>query len=96
MILHTVAFKLKHQQNSVDEAKFITRAKQLADITSVNNFQVLKQISSKNSFDFALSMEFNNNDDYQFYNHHPQHIDFVENYWLKEVVDFIELDYQVD
>jgi hypothetical protein len=31
---------------------------------------------------------------YENYNHHPNHTSFVQNYWLKMVEDFLEIDYE--
>ena len=38
-------------------------------------------------------MEFASQQDYDSYNVHPDHVNFVEARWKPEVVDFIELDY---
>jgi hypothetical protein len=38
-------------------------------------------------------MEFKNNEAYQYYNNHPEHVAFVQNIWLREVKDFLEIDY---
>lgn len=94
MIQHTVVFKLKHKAGSIQESRFLEAARGLSAIKSVKNFKVLKQVSSKNNFDFGLSMEFNNQQDYEFYNNHPAHVDFVKNRWMLEVEDFLEIDYQ--
>ena len=93
MIRHTVVFSLKHAQNSAEEAIFLERARKLANIATVKKFECLKQVSSKNEFDFGLSMEFDHQADYDFYNDHPEHVEFVTNCWLKEVKNFMEIDY---
>ncbi|WP_213644817.1 Dabb family protein [Paenibacillus lautus] len=36
-------------------------------------------------------MMFENEADYEAYNVHPQHVDFVENRWKKEVEQFLEI-----
>lgn len=94
MIRHTVAFKLKHPPNSKAERDFLTIGKHLADIPGVNNFECLRQISPKNSFSFGFSMEFNSHEAYQAYNDHPEHIAFVQNRWIPEVEEFLEIDYE--
>ena len=38
-------------------------------------------------------MKFASEADYEAYNVHPQHVDFVENRWEKEVEQFMEIDY---
>ena len=95
MIRHTVTFSLKYPAGSIAEANFLVAAKKLKDIPRVNNFECLKQISSKNNFSFGLSMEFESQADYQFYNEHPSHQYFLNNVWHLSVTEFLELDYQV-
>ncbi len=94
MIRHTVAFKLKHQPNSDAECNFLSAGMRLSDIPGVKNFECLRQTSPKNSFTFGFSMEFNSQADYQAYNNHPEHTAFVQNRWIPEVEDFLELDYE--
>ena len=95
MIRHTVVFKLKHAAGSQSELDFLQSARKLADIPSVKKFECLRQISKKNSYDFGLSMEFASPDDYQLYKDHPDHIHFVQTRWIPEVVDFLEIDYEL-
>lgn len=95
MIRHSVIFKLKHPKGSKEEGLFLEKAKQLISIPGVQKFECLRQVSPKNKFDFALSMEFENNDLYQQYNNHPDHTYFVQQYWLNEVEDFMEIDYEL-
>ena len=95
MIRHTVVFKLKHPSGSIEEAEFLACAKQLANLPTVQKFECLKQISTKNNFDFGLSMEFENQHDYDLYNNNPEHIHFVNTIWIPQVVDFMEIDYQL-
>jgi quinol monooxygenase YgiN len=93
MIIHTVAFKLKHAAGSEEEVVFLDKARALSAIEGVDNFGVYRQISSKNPYDFNLSMEFADQAAYDIYNQHPVHQDFVHNVWLVEVDDFLEADF---
>ena len=93
MIKHTVFFRLKHASNSDEEKLFFKKANDLANISGVKNFSCLRQISNKNHFTFGLYMEFDDQSRYDYYNDHPDHVDFVENVWLNEVNDFMEIDY---
>ena len=93
MIRHTVVFKLKHTAGSVAEINFLHTAQSLAMIPTVKNFERLRQVSHKNEYDFGFSMEFASRKDYEIYNAHPIHTEFVENRWIPEVVDFLEIDY---
>jgi heme-degrading monooxygenase HmoA len=95
MIRHTVAFRLKHPAHSVEEKNFMAEAGKLRVIPGIESFEVLAQVSAKNDFKFGLSMEFANQAAYQAYNDHPQHVAFVRDRWVPEVVAFMELDYTV-
>jgi hypothetical protein len=95
MIRHTVTFKLKHENGSIEETSFLEAARKLSTLPTVQKFECLKEIGKKNNFDFGLSMEFENKKDYEAYNDHPTHVDFVQNKWIPEVIDFIEIDYEL-
>ncbi len=88
---HTVAFRL---DSSVDVAQFLDRCRTLGDIPGVINLEVLEQFGTKNSFSHALSMWFEDVDSYEAYNNHPEHVAFVNETWLPNVAEFLELDYR--
>jgi hypothetical protein len=95
-IRHTVVFKLKHPAGSAEEKAFLDAIKKLDNIPGVENLELLKQISKKNTYDFGLSMEFANQEAYDGYNNHPDHVAFVQNIWMKEVEDFLEIDFALE
>jgi hypothetical protein len=39
-------------------------------------------------------MEFDSQKEYENYSNHPSHNAFVQKYWVTEVEDFMELDFQ--
>jgi heme-degrading monooxygenase HmoA len=92
-IRHTVVFDLRHMAASQEEADFLAAAERLATIPGVEAFEVLREVSPKNSYRFGISMEFADEAAYAAYNDHPDHIRFVEQRWLPEVLDFFESDY---
>lgn len=92
-IRHTVTFTLAHPQGSADERDFLDAAEQLATIPGVEAFELLAEVSPKNGYRFGISMEFADRAAYERYNEHPDHVRFVEERWLSEVSDFLELDY---
>jgi heme-degrading monooxygenase HmoA len=94
MIQHTVAFRLIHPANSAGEKMFLDAIRKLSAIPGVQKFELLKQTSKKNNYDFGLSMEFETAEAYEDYNQHPDHIAFVQTFWIKEVRDFLEIDYE--
>ena len=95
MIRHTVVFKLKHAAGSQEEKDFFAAAQKLALIPGIHNFECLRQISKMTDFNFGLSMEFDSKTDYDEYSNHPDHVSFVSNRWLKEVGEFLEIDYEL-
>jgi hypothetical protein len=92
-IRHTVAFTLPHPQGSAEEQSFIEAAEGLAVIPGVEAFELLAEVSPKNGYRFGISMEFADRAAYDGYNEHPDHVRFVQERWLPEVSDFLELDY---
>jgi len=93
MIRHTVVFTLKHASGSKEEQNFLAAACELAKIRTVKKFECLREVSLKNEYQFGLSMEFDSQDDYDFYNKHPDHVKFVQTRWIPEVNSFMEVDY---
>jgi hypothetical protein len=92
-IRHTVAFTLVHPAGSEAERDFLETAGRLASIPGVEAFQLLAEVSPKNDYRFGISMEFADRSAYESYNDHPTHVRFVQDRWLPEVSDFLELDY---
>jgi len=94
-IQHGVIFTLKYEKGSPEAKKFLLDGKNLlTSIPVVNNFQVFDQVSAKNDFQYGFTMVFNSKEDYQTYNEHPTHVGFVEERWMKEVTDFLEIDFE--
>lgn len=95
-ILHSVIFKLKHEKGSADEKKFLEDGERiLTSIPAVRYFNVYRQVSVKNDYDFGFAMEFASQQDYDAYNIHPLHEQFVNERWLQEVEAFLEIDYKL-
>ena len=92
-IRHTVAFTLVHEEGSADERDFLQAAAQLATIPGVEAFELLAEVSPKNGYRYGISMEFADRSAYERYNEHPDHVRFVQERWLSEVSEFLELDY---
>ena len=92
-IRHTVSFRLAHPAGSDEEQSFLAAAGRLAAIPGVEAFELLAEISPKNEYRFGISMEFADRSAYDGYNEHHDHVRFVEERWLSEVSDFLELDY---
>ena len=92
-IRHTVAFTLVHADGSRGERDFLDAAERLAGIPGVEAFELLAEVSPKNDYRFGISMEFADRSAYERYNEHPDHVRFVQERWLSEVSEFLELDY---
>ena len=91
-IRHGVVFTLKHAEGSPEEADFLKANAALASIPGVEAFELMREVSAKNDYRFALTMEFADRAAYEAYNVHPEHVSFVENRWIPEVSDFLELE----
>jgi hypothetical protein len=93
MIRHTVVFRLKHPAGSSAERDFLAAAQALVSIPGVEKFELLRQVGKKCAYTFGISMEFADAEVYAHYNDHPAHVRFVQERWLAEVADFLEIDY---
>lgn len=92
-IRHVVVFNLKHGLDDPKTTKFLEEGKDiLTAIPEVQNFEVFRQISPKNNFNFCFYMEFADSIAYKVYNDNPSHVKFVKERWETEVSDFMEID----
>ena len=92
-VRHIVTFTLVHEEGSAEERDFLQAAEHLATIPGVEAFELLAEVSPKNGYRYGISMEFADRPAYERYNEHPDHVRFVQERWLSEVSDFLELDY---
>ncbi len=93
MIRHSVIFKLKPQLSTEEKQTFFDAVEKLASIPDVQKFEILKQISPKNKFEYGISMEFDTQKQYDIYSKHTAHQSFIQNFWIKSVENFLEIDY---
>ena len=91
-IRHSVVFSLAHAPGSDAEAGFVAAITALEQIPGVEAFELMREISPKNDYDFGLTMEFADRSAYTGYNEHPQHVSFVSDRWDAEVTRFLEID----
>lgn len=96
MIRHSVVLKLKPKAGSLEEKEFLDEAWKLKSIPGVMKFEIMKEISSNNPYQFGISMEFEDQKTYDFYSNHPDHTRFVEQYWIPNVDVFMEIDYLLE
>jgi hypothetical protein len=91
-IRHSVVFRLKHAEGSAAEADFLHANAALVAIPGVEAFELMREVSPKNDYRFALTMEFADREAYDAYSEHPDHVRFVSGRWDAEVADFLEVD----
>jgi hypothetical protein len=91
-IRHSVVFTLTHADGSAEEADFLDAIVRLEAIPGVEAFELMREVSPKNDYVHALTMEFAHREAYEAYNEHPEHAGFVANRWDSEVTDFLEID----
>ncbi|WP_028547371.1 Dabb family protein [Paenibacillus sp. UNC451MF] len=95
-VRHMVIFCLRHDSGSPESETFLHDGRAiLTAIPQVECFEVLRQVSPKNDYDFGFSMEFANQSAYEAYNEHPAHGRFVRERWETEVTRFLEIDLEV-
>jgi heme-degrading monooxygenase HmoA len=90
-----VVFRLKHEAGSEAEADFLRANAALAGIPGVEAFELMREVSPKNEYRFALTMEFADREAYDAYSAHPDHVSFVSERWDNEVDDFLEIDSEI-
>ena len=93
-IRHTVVLTPRHAAGTPEEADFLAAAAGLAAIPGVEAFELMRETSPKNEYRFGISMEFADRAAYEGYNEHPDHVRFVQERWLREVAEFLEVDYE--
>jgi hypothetical protein len=94
-IKHMVIFNLKAGKDNPEAEQFLADGQvQLTQIPVVRHFESFRQVSAKNDYDYGFSMEFESQQDYDTYNEHPLHVEFVQERWLKEVSRFLEIDFK--
>lgn len=94
-IQHMVIFNLPYPEGSEKSKKFLQDGTAiLTGIPVVQNFQAFKQVSQKNDYQYGFSMVFANREEYSTYNNHPSHVAFVQDRWVKEVTEFLEIDFE--
>src|SRR4051794_7313291 len=91
-IRHSVVFTPAHAEGSAEEADLLATMRDLAGIPGVEAFELMREVSPKNTYRYALTMEFADDSAYQAYNEHPQHVAFVGQRWDAEIADFLEID----
>lgn len=94
-VRHMVIFCLTHSKGSAEAEKFLEDGRKiLTSIPVVQEFEVLKQVSPKNDYDYGFSMIFEDEAAYEAYNSHPKHVAFVQERWTTEVTRFLEIDFK--
>jgi hypothetical protein len=92
MIRHAALFRLVHAKDSEQEGRFLATLASLGSIPQVCDFDIAREVSPRNPYDFAVSMMFADETAYDAYNQHPLHVAFVAERWVPEVAEFMEHD----
>ena len=93
-VRHTVVFSLVHEPGSAGEDAFLGALAGLSAVPGVEELEVVRETSPKNSYTHAVVMEFADPDAYAAYDAHPDHVAFVRDRWAAEVHEFLEVDLQ--
>lgn len=94
MIMHSVIFSFKQSVGEKQQKDFFAAAADLAEIPGVKNFELLKQVSVKNNYDYGISMQFGDQASYDNYNNHNAHQLFISDYWIPCIEKFLEIDFE--
>ena len=91
-IRHLVVFTLRHEEGTAEAEAFLVALRSLAAVEGVEELDVVRQVGVKNSYQFAVTMEFADREAYEAYDAHPDHVAFVRDRWAADVTDFMEID----
>ncbi|WP_246246669.1 Dabb family protein [Paenibacillus lemnae] len=92
-IKHMVTFSLLAGKDNDESETFLRMSREeLSAIPGVEQFEVFRQVSPKNEYDYGFSMVFADQKAYDAYNEHPVHISYVEEQWKTKVSQFQEID----
>ncbi|MDP2892512.1 MAG: Dabb family protein [Bacillota bacterium] len=95
-IRHTVVFCLKHEKGSEEAEKFLRDGKEvLSAIPGAYQFESLWMVSEDGGYDYAFSMRFENQQAYDDFIKHGNHMEFVKQRCKKEVSKFKVMDFCV-
>lgn len=91
-IRHAGLLTFKSTVSEQVKIDFFLALKALGGIPGVQQLEISRQISSKNPFEYAFTMVFDSQTIYDAYSNHPEHDAFVQNWWIPNVEDFLEID----
>jgi Stress responsive A/B Barrel Domain len=94
MLRHTVFFRLRHPVGSAAEQDFLAAADVLSAIPEVRHFEKVRQVSAKNAFAFGFLFTFADEAAHRAYQANPLHDRFVQERWIPEVEEFLEIDHE--
>lgn len=95
-ICHVLIFKFKKEISEKDQQLFLERMKSLEQISGISNFEIAKQINANTKFNHILSMDFDSDESYQAYVKDPINREFVNNFWLAMVEDYLVIDNEIN
>ncbi len=96
-IKHLVIFSLKEDIDNEEAQHFLQEGQQmLTSIPVVQDFEVLREISHQNDYQFGFAMEFANKSDFDFYLTHPFHVQFLQTRWKTQVSKFMEMNFRLN
>ncbi len=91
-IKHSVIFSFKTGTDNVSRDSFFKAANRLSGINGVKNFEIARQVSTKNPYQFSIAMSFDTRALYDAYNAHSEHTNFINEYWIPYIDQFLEID----
>ena len=94
MLHHSVFLTFKSTTSESEIAYFIEESRKLAQISGVQNLQVLEEFNATNPFTHGLGMDFEDQAAYDFYSNHPIHNRFVQEVWIPRVEKWQEIDFR--
>jgi hypothetical protein len=94
-IRHMVVFNTKYGKDDPRTREFIeATVRALGGIPYAREFSQVRQYSAMCPYDYGFVFDFETQEDYDAYNAHPDHQNYLKEQWAVHVKDFMEVDFE--
>jgi heme-degrading monooxygenase HmoA len=90
---HGCLLNIKYEDGSKEFIEFFAEAKRMVeDIGLAREHHSYRQTDENCPYKYGFVQEFDSIEDLQKFIAHPRHDEYVEDYWLAGIVDFVDFD----
>jgi len=93
-IRHLALINLKHEKDSPRAKEFLEAAKRdLGGVPSVREY--MQNVTPPKGWQYGLLLEFDCEEDLEAYENHPLNQKFTEEYWIPDVLDYMDINFKI-